>query len=656
MYSKDTWKLYSHVLEYVKLLNGCASMIVDGNYKFLDFEKVKPKLINVLTKFYGNEYRAEIKNKLDAVRYNGFHVYSEVVDYYNEYIQRFKNEIIERFFEEVNIEYSELLAHEVFPNDDDFLANIISMACEGGLDVDDSYSEDVRKNILESREKLKNIFNLGDDKLYYKIKKLKKSLYSAIDYVESQHDCDVFRDVRSIRTSKRDIFKKYLCELCDLGFNLKITDGIIAGSEEFDDSNFYDLDSFPVYFEDEYLSEGLAYDFTYDLEEDATFSEKFDFIYSRLRFLEYSDVPFKYIEGEIDDVEKDYDGLELLEKEYEYQKRHFTYLNTFVCEDEDEWKKDWKKGNFMPRHMAESLEYTREEYQNKLFSKCKNFDFYKKYKFHIGIDGSTTFHFDKNNGMAPYFNVFINESVPDMDYILSTLIHELNHVLGFYPVMINDTSIECKEGISMISFEYLNKVEEEQERWDYDEDAYLEEVQENVIERIAREIFDLFIKEYENPYVGDKSKKKVECEYSLFNFITDNLYKKNQKLFRDGIISMSHKNLYYDSDGYYEKRGPIGSLIRKISDTLFIKQDEKRTKFSVRDIQKVGELIRYFEKEILYFVALKGVTLEEIENGEYKNKLSPDESERLSDLLSERDRLNKLLVEEKGKRTSILQK
>jgi len=631
-------------------------MIVDGNYKFLDFEKVKPKLINILTKFYGNEYRAEIKNKLDAVRYNGFHVYSEVVDYYNEYIQRFRNEIIERFFEEVNIEYSEQLAHEVFPNDDDFLTNIISMACEGGLDVDDSYSEDVRKNILESREKLKNLFNLGDDKLYYKIKKLKKSLYSAIDYVESQHDCDVFRDVRSIRTSKRDIFKKYLCELCDLGFNLKITDGIMAGSEEFDDSNFYDLDSFPVYFGDEYLSEGLAYDFTYDLEEDATFSEKFDFIYSRLRFLEYSDIPFKYIEGEIDDVEKDYDGLELLEKEYEYQKRHFTYLNTFVCEDEDEWKKDWKKGNFMPRHMAESLEYTREEYQNKLFSKCKNFDFYKKYKFHIGIDGSTTFHFDKNNGMAPYFNVFINESVPDMDYILSTLIHELNHVLGFYPVMINDTSIECKEGISMISFEYLNKVEEEQERWDYDEDAYLEEVQENVIERIAREIFDLFIKEYENPYVGDKSKKKVECEYSLFNFITDNLYKKNQKLFRDGIISMSHKNLYYDSDGYYEKKGPIGSLIRKISDTLFIKQDEKRTKFSVRDIQKVGELIRYFEKEILYFVALKGVTLEEIENGEYKNKLSPDESERLSDLLSERDRLNKLLVEEKGKRTSILQK
>jgi hypothetical protein len=55
-------------------------------------------------------------------------------------------------------------------------------------------------------------------------------------------------------------------------------------------------------------------------------------------------------------------------------------------------------------------------------------------------------------------------------------------------------------------------------------------------------------------------------------------------------------------------------------------------------------------------VALKGVTVEEIENGEYKNKLSPDESERLSDLLTERDRLNKLLVEEKGKITSILQK
>lgn len=631
-------------------------MIVDGNYKFLDFEKVKPRLINIFCKFYGEEYRNEIKNKLDAVKYNGFHVFSEVVEYYNEYIQKFKKEIIEQFFIELGVTYDDHLVKELFPNEDDFLANIILVACEGGEDIDDSYSENVRKNILESREKLKNIFNLGEDKIYHKIKKLKKALYSAVDYVESNHDCDVFRDVRSIRESKRNVFKKYLCELCDLGFNLKITDGIMAGSEDFDDSNFYDLDSYPIYFGNEYLDEGIAYYFTYDLEEDATFSEKFDFIYSRLMFLEYSGVEFKYIDGDIDDVEKDYSGLELLEKEYDYQKKHFTHLNTFVCEDEEEWKKDWKKGFFMPKYMAESLEYTREEYQNKIFSKCKHFEFYKKYKFNIGIDGSTTFHFDKDKGMAPYFNVFINESVPDYDYILSTLIHELNHVLGFYPVMITDNSIECKEGVSMISFEYLNKVDEEKERWDYDEDAYLEEVQENILERLAKEMFDLYIKEYENPYIGDRDKKKVECEYAIFDFITEDLYKKNQKLFRQGIISMSHDNLYYDSDGYYEKKGPIGSLIRKISDKLFIRQDEKRNKFSVKDLQRVGELIRYFEKEILYFVALKGVTVEEIENGEYKNKLSPDESERLSDLLTERDRLNKLLVEEKGKITSILQK
>jgi hypothetical protein len=58
-------------------------------------------------------------------------------------------------------------------------------------------------------------------------------------------------------------------------------------------------------------------------------------------------------------------------------------------------------------------------------------------------------------------------------------------------------------------------------------------------------------------------------------------------------------------------------------------------------------------------VATKKVTQEQIKNGEYKNILTPEESERLEYVLNERDRLNKLLVEGKKEevcRESILEK
>ena len=124
-------------------------------------------------------------------------------------------------------------------------------------------------------------------------------------------------------------------------------------------------------------------------------------------------------------------------------------------------------------------------------------------------------------------------------------------------------------------------------------------------------------------------------------------------------MEKSLRNLYYDSDGYYEKLGPIGSLRRKIRGKFFVKQDEKRTKFSVSDLRRLGQLIGYFEKEVLYFVGTKDVTQEQIENGEYKNILNTEESERLEYVLKERDRLNKMLIEEKkkiGKKEDILEK
>ena len=72
-------------------------------------------------------------------------------------------------------------------------------------------------------------------------------------------------------------------------------------------------------------------------------------------------------------------------------------------------------------------------------------------------------------------------------------------------------------------------------------------------------------------------------------------------------------------------------------------------KFSILDLKRLGSIIGYFEKEVLYFVSKYEITREQIENGEYKNILKPEESSRLEFVLQERERFNKKLQEERKK-------
>lgn len=648
------------IFAYVRICENIypgESMIVDGNYIFLDFEKVKQSFENVYAEYFGEEFRQEIKEKLDRVEYFGFHDYKEVVDYYNGHLEKYRDEVIDEFFKVLKIPYSEDLAKILFPDGKDIMLNTINVACEGGEKIEESYTDNAKKDIRYSRDLLGELFSISPENLYEEICNLRKSLNVAISNIENKHKCNVFSDCENIMSTKRKVFQKFLHELGELGVNISSRDNLAVSSENFDDNSIYNLECFGTFFNSEFLDSGGVEAFVQDEEDVCGFESEYIFLYNRLRFLEYSGVELKYIE-ELDDLEDNRESLELLRKEYKYQKNNFIELDSIACVDKAAWKKDWKKGNFLPRHIAESIEYIRNECQDELYLKCKNFDFYKQNKFQLGCDYFTTYNFDVSDGMKPYYRVYINEGLADNEYTLSALIHELIHVLGFYPISLKNGEISCKEGLSMIAFKYLSKVEEEKERWDweYDDDEALAILHENILQRMAKEVMEMYLKMYPNPYVSDQSKTQSTCEYEFYDFITEDFYRANKKLLQKNIMSKSLHNLYYDSDGYYEKKGPLGSLVRYISNGIARRQDENRKKFSVGDLRKIGELIGYFEKEVLYFISSKGVTQEQIKNGEYKKILSPGDSHRLEEILKERDKLNKMLVDEKGKCGSILQK
>ena len=257
--------------------------------------------------------------------------------------------------------------------------------------------------------------------------------------------------------------------------------------------------------------------------------------------------------------------------------------------------------------------------------------------------------------MKPYFNVFIDENITNKEYILSSFIHELNHVLGFYPMSKTEGMIDCKEGVSLLSFEYLNKFDEEKKHWEdskdfwsQSEDEELTLLQENINERLALEIYELFLQHYENPFVSNKTEIE-DSRYTDYDFITEEFYKANKKLLKKNVLEKTTRNLYYDDRGYFEKTGPLGTLKRWVKGKIYKRQDENRTKFSILDLKRLGSIIGYFEKEVLYFVSKYKITREQIENGEYKNILKPEESSRLEFVLQERERFNKKLQEERKK-------
>lgn len=631
-------------------------MIIDGNYSFLDFERIKPIMVDVFCRYYGDEFKKELQTKFDRVNYYGFHDYKDVVDYYNEYIEKYRDEIIYEFLKSHKLKADDKLIEELFPSDNYITENSISLALEGGEIITDKYSSKARKKILDSRKRIAEIFSLDSKDLFGELQELKKSLNKAIDLVERKHECDVFKDVKVIRENKRKVFNKYFKELTAIGVPITLKDRIIAHDEYFDDNSVYDLSSYGVFFDDEFLNESAVKAFTESYEEKSTFEEKYKFLYDRLAFLDYSGVIFLNFDS-LQEIPENYEGLELLKKEYEYQKHHFQELESIRLVDINEWKKEWKNGNFIPKEIAESIEIIRDECQNELFLKTKNFDFYKHHKFNIGMDYCVTYNFDKNDHMKPYYNIFINEGLADKDYTLSAFIHELNHVAGFYPTAMGSNMIECKEGLSMLSFEYLNRFESEKECWDWFDDEYLGIFQENINQRLTKEIYEIFIKYYNNPFAKYSFKDADKCEYSYYDFITNEFYRANSKLLKKNVMDKSHTNLYYNSEGFYEKRGPLGELKRLIDDCKYKFQNEERTKYSVRELRKIGELMAYFEKEVLYFVGVKDISEEQIESGEYKNILSPDECKRLEYVIKQRNRLNKLLVDKRREKSeSILEK
>ena len=126
-------------------------MIYNGNYKNDTTNDVYQIIYEAFVEFYGKQFKSEIKERFERIRFEIYHSRDEIVEYYTNYISKFRDKILDRFYEKCKIERDEKLDNILFGKNTLINETILNVACEGGEDVfsNDSFSNKSIQKILK---------------------------------------------------------------------------------------------------------------------------------------------------------------------------------------------------------------------------------------------------------------------------------------------------------------------------------------------------------------------------------------------------------------------------------------------------------------------------------------------------------------------------
>lgn len=288
-------------------------MIYNGNYYYSTFENIKDSLIDAYVKYYGEEYRDQIQTKINEFKYYPFHSADYVNSYYFSYIKKFREEILDRFVENINnsglldkhIERNETLDNLMFDTNEDIYNSDVFYACEVGPNIfdDDSFTDEARKEIMDAREKIASTFdlNLNKNDFYKKLLDIRRIFNESVREIENENTCDVFKDYQTIEKNTLKNFKDYLYECKKQGYKLTSSDEEKLNDKNFVFEDLYQLDCFGTLFSSGLIDGGLSKYFLTtaceDLESKKTDSLlKLKIISKRLQYLTYfKDTELKYL-------------------------------------------------------------------------------------------------------------------------------------------------------------------------------------------------------------------------------------------------------------------------------------------------------------------------------------------------------------------------
>ena len=608
-------------------------MIINGNYKYLDFEANKQKIIDIMLSVYGAENEDNITERMNKVEYVPYTKYECVIDYYSQSMNKYKDEIYKKFEEISGIRLFKLSKDIVWKDG----GSKLFLAIMEGENLDSCeclLTKETCDEIRKARKYVCQVFGINENNAVAEIQKLCRYTRQALDEVAKAHPNDVNRDVQKFISNKNELIQKYLLYINKYYMNLTKRDMDILNNPDFDTYDVENLDCRYMFFELGLSSPGLISYFSTaneEILENGTIDQQIDIMEGRVRWFAFNDGPETlkcvtpeeiFSKVEVKD-KKDY--LKRLMKELDYQKlaQPEMIIECKTADNIEAYRRILSDMQFMGCKFAASLN---RNYNGQSHSSISDMEWF------------TTMEYDGGTINAPINKIFFNEDTRlSPDSLTQTLIHECTHAISFGDAFISRSKKKAFGNFGfagrLYDIEKDNRIVKEIEYNDYD---YIINVEENQTEKEANETYNNFRLYFEPlfepcdiepEYYSDDR----ESLYDYWNILTSKFYEYYGSKIKESRVT--NKKIFFDNDGV-----PSSNVFERTIDYVRhhaqnIVDPEGHEKYgflSYNKVLKLGKVIEDFKNDVLPVLVEENVPAIEVtqKSGPHYDEL--DESIKLA--------------------------
>lgn len=625
-------------------------MIYNGNYKNDTINDVYGIIYDSFVEFYGKQFKSEIKQKFERIRFVIYHTRDAIVEYYINYLSKFRDRILDRFYEKCKMERDEKIDDILFGKNTLISETKLNIACEGGEDVfsNDSFSSNSTKKILKCRREITKLLGLSLDSKhnYRQLMSLRNLFLECVKEIENENNCDVFDDIRTIDKNIKTNLRDFIYDACKY---LKISenDRKLINSKKFDINYMYLLDCNHILFDNSIEDEGLVTAFTEnanDIMKKGSKEEKLEIMIKRLMYLNYIGVDthldnktLRSYKNKIHSNTNDgYDfWIYQVSKEYNYQKSR-KVENKFVNISQKEFEKSWKNGNFIPTDMAEDMEDLRKFYSDNINENTK----FPKTRLTSTNDNFTNKHFKDHNLFCPRNTVVLCE-----DYLTNTpnsyleiLIHEINHAVSeVSPYKVTKDRVTVKNSLSYNGYAHRNLIIKD--KVSVSDTRQLEEF---VNQMQAKEILKIVKRKMQEKNIKIQTDRvtkpsKDQCKYDYYAILAMPFYRHFREQLKLQNIDPTYR-LYFDFDLPYSREQLITERVKDKLSRTFDSSYSKEGSVDFYKAEELSKLIKRLDKNILPEVFNSKITLNDFLAGRI-DSLSPESKIELAKLEEKADKV-----------------
>lgn len=653
-------------------------MIKDGNYQYGIYEEIKDHIYNAFIEYYGKENEKAVREKLDRMEVSSFDDKEYVLAYYDKFIQKYRNEILNEFYHKLGIARLSIYDNVIWKENQNLSEAPINIAMLDNSYIDEyGFTDSSQKEIKDAKD---NIINLVGSKIKendndIKLKTIHNIFNKCVRKIEDLHPCDVFKDVQKIDKNNAKYIAEFLYSInedyIDIG-----EDYSVINSPDFKSSDTVDLLSDGLYFFDDLEMAGLSDAFSSVANEilkdkKTPQLDKIRLISDRLRYLLYLNTKFKnFTDDQIDNIDEiikttPFTKAEELYKEimneYNYQCQNYN-PNSPVKLTEEEKKKAWEQGQFIPTSISDSIRGSRHFY-NSYCQKGLGFvenmgDKYDSFKIMDaqGFSGMNSLMYEDEDIYHPQseINIMDKYSVSFPTYI-HTLVHELNHGMSHnLPYEVGKDYVNFKQGVGiscyrkngnkltkiLSSTNTLNMLE-------YINDRQAQEITEILVPMLEESGYH-----FPSDFVLEEDTFDNDTYYQYFAFLLEDFYQMFHEELKDINVN-PNISLNFDM---YMGRSKLGAKYSKYKAMLDRKFNKNKYftsgEVDMKHISKLNGLVQVFSDNIAEDIQYKMSTYQFKDKDNWEN-LPVDVQIKLDSLVKEKEKVMNAIKKDSAKKILI---